>query len=135
MDTSAPDTLSMKDQVKMLYHFMKICDNDSLFHNVKLYKDYLANDTCHFSRYLLEKDEFKEQMGVEVYEALNKNKEHENLHLLQERNEAWIPVIEHNIATRPSLIAVGCKHLLSENGLIAMLRREGYNVRPIIQEE
>ena len=61
-------------------------------------------------------------------------KDYQNEHLLRERNEAWIPVIKENIAKRPCLIAVGCRHLLSADGLIAMLRREGYTVEPVVKK-
>lgn len=48
-----------------------------------------------------------------------------------DRNVAWIPLIEEKIAARPTMIAVGCRHLLGSQSLIAMLRRKGYTVEPI----
>ena len=35
------------------------------------------------------------------------------------------------LAAQPTMIAVGCRHLLSGDGLIAILRREGYTVEPV----
>ena len=46
-------------------------------------------------------------------------------------NKAWLPVIEQNIAQRPCMIAIGCSHLLGSEGLIVLLRREGYTVEPV----
>lgn len=57
--------------------------------------------------------------------------EDDNDHEIQyDRNVKWIPVIRENIAERPSMIAVGCRHLMGSESLIAMLRREGYTVEP-----
>ena len=39
--------------------------------------------------------------------------------------------IKEDITQRPFMIAVGCRHLLGSNSLIALLRREGYTVEPV----
>ena len=49
----------------------------------------------------------------------------------QQRNMAWIPVIEENIAHRSCMIAVGARHLLGDDSIIALLRREGYTVEAV----
>jgi hypothetical protein len=52
--------------------------------------------------------------------------------LFIERNAAWLPVIEDFIATpEKELVLVGVGHLVGENGLIAALRRKGYEVRKV----
>ena len=57
--------------------------------------------------------------------------EDDNDHEIQyDRNVKWIPVIKENIAERPCMVAVGCRHLMGSESLIAMLRREGYTVEP-----
>ncbi len=52
--------------------------------------------------------------------------------LLTSRNEAWmshlLPILDRS--ERP-LIAVGAAHLLGEDGLPALLAREGYTVRRV----
>lgn len=132
MNISSLDTMSMKNQVNLVYAFSKICNNDSLFQGNTSYKNYLVNDTCYFSRCLQEgQNEMKKKIGDQTYKALEESREYENQHLLKERNEAWIPIIRENIAQRPCLIAVGCKHLMGDIGLIAMLRRKGYTVTPV----
>ena len=84
----------------------------------RFYKAYIQNDTCAFAKYLASEPEtFKEN-------------EKDTL-LLRGRNENWIPVIREYITQRPSLIAVGCRHLLDTYGLIALLRKEGYKVEPV----
>ncbi len=51
--------------------------------------------------------------------------------LLDNRNIQWMPAIEASIKTNPSFIAVGAAHLVGENGLIELLKRQGYKVEPV----
>ena len=47
------------------------------------------------------------------------------------RNRKWIPVIESNIQDCSCLIAVGAGHLPGKEGLINLLREEGYTLTPV----
>ena len=141
-DTESIDTLSMKEQAKIVYTFVHSLDNDSVFQSPKLHTVYLENDTSKFQRYFEEaaqemniRLEAMGSKGDEAKKAMGEMNDYQNEHLLRERNEAWIPVIKENIAKRPCLIAVGCRHLLNDDGLIAMLRREGYKVEPVMKRE
>lgn len=51
--------------------------------------------------------------------------------LVSGRNRKWIPAIDSNIKECSCLIAVGAGHLPGEEGLINLLRKEGYDVRPV----
>jgi len=51
--------------------------------------------------------------------------------LLTNRNLAWVPQIIKFIFEKPSFIAVGAAHLAGENGLIELLRKEGFTVTPV----
>ena len=134
-DTKYIDTLSMKEQAKIIYKLVHQMDNDSLYQFPKLHEAYLENDTCKFYQFI---GEFEEELTKwneeDLGNGMQDKKDYQNEHLLRERNEAWIPVIKENIAKRPCLIAVGCRHLLSGDGLIAMLRREGYTVEPVVKK-
>ncbi len=135
-DTESIDTLSMKEQAKIIYKLVRWMDNDSLYQFPKLHEAYLENDTCKFYQFLGEFEEELTKMNIEdLGNGMQDKKDYQNEHLLRERNEAWVPVIKENIAKRPCLIAVGCRHLLSGDGLIAMLRREGYTIEPIVKRE
>ena len=48
-----------------------------------------------------------------------------------ERNKNWMPRIKEYISDRRCLIAVGCKHLYGDEGLISLLKAEGYKLTPI----
>ena len=141
-DTESIDTLSMKEQAKIVYTLVHSLDNDSVFQSPKLHTVYLENDTSKLQRYFEEgaqemniRLEAMGSKGDEAKKAMGEMNDYQNEHLLRERNEAWIPVIKENIAKRPCLIAVGCRHLLNDDGLIAMLRREGYKVEPVMKRE
>lgn len=51
--------------------------------------------------------------------------------LLDLRNESWIPIIEKNIQSKPIFIAVGAAHLAGENGVIQLLRNQGFTLKAI----
>jgi uncharacterized protein YbaP (TraB family) len=57
-------------------------------------------------------------------------KGYENL-LLANRNKNWIPVMQSAMAKNPCFFAVGAGHLPGPEGVIALLRRAGFRVRPI----
>lgn len=51
--------------------------------------------------------------------------------LLIKRNLNWIPVITKAVALKPSFFAVGAGHLGGEQGVISLLRKQGYTLTPI----
>lgn len=51
--------------------------------------------------------------------------------LLKNRNADWVKQINTIVPKKSIFMGVGAAHLLGENGLIAMLRKRGYKVRPI----
>ncbi len=123
MDTSVIDTLSMKEQVKSLYSIVHyIINNDNMNSYIQaLANVYLKNDTCMMWKFL---DEAGFVAGAESADDNN----HEILH---DRNLKWIPRIKKNISESPCMVAVGCRHLMGSESLIALLRREGYTVEPV----
>lgn len=52
--------------------------------------------------------------------------------LLSERNLRWIPRIKAIATKQPSFFAVGAGHLGGDQGVIALLRKEGYTVKPVV---
>ncbi|MFN0275570.1 MAG: TraB/GumN family protein [Chitinophagales bacterium] len=50
---------------------------------------------------------------------------------LADRNISWIPKIEEMIKSKTTFIAVGAGHLPGENGVIELLRKKGYVVKPV----
>jgi uncharacterized protein YbaP (TraB family) len=52
---------------------------------------------------------------------------------LDNRNKRWIPKLADLMKNKSLFIAVGAGHLAGENGVIQLLRNNGYNVVPVIQ--
>jgi uncharacterized protein YbaP (TraB family) len=77
---------------------------------------------------------YKNQDVKALYRAVisdkSQFKEFEN-ELLINRNKKWIPVIKSKMAEQKVFVAVGAAHLGGEQGVIALLRKEGYEVKPV----
>ncbi len=52
--------------------------------------------------------------------------------LVDQRNRNWIPLIEKIAAEAPAFIGVGALHLPGEQGVINLLRKQGYTVEPVL---
>ena len=50
---------------------------------------------------------------------------------IYKRNTSWIPIIEKKIKEYSCFIAVGGAHLPGVNGILVLLRKQGYTVTPI----
>ena len=58
----------------------------------------------------------------------NKNAEH---WMLTVRNANWIEIMPDMMKKQSNLFAVGAAHLVGENGVITLLRTQGYKVTPV----
>jgi uncharacterized protein len=54
--------------------------------------------------------------------------------LLDQRNRQWIPNMRQAMASKPTFFGVGAGHLGGDAGLISLLEKEGYTVRPIFDQ-
>lgn len=52
--------------------------------------------------------------------------------LLTSRNKRWIPLMAQQAASKPTFFAVGAAHLGGPSGVLALLRQQGYQVKPIL---
>lgn len=52
--------------------------------------------------------------------------------LLANRNAAWIPIMEKAMQTKPTFFAVGAGHLGGEKGVLSLLKKQGFVVRPVL---
>lgn len=58
-------------------------------------------------------------------------KQEEKDELNKMRNEKWMKLLPDMMAQKSSFIAVGCLHLVGKDGLINLLRKEGYTVKSV----
>lgn len=54
--------------------------------------------------------------------------------LLDNRNKNWVELLKKIMQKEPVFVAVGAGHLPGDKGLISLLKKEGYTVRPIKNE-
>ncbi len=77
-------------------------------------------------------DAYKEQRLDEIENIINNpdfgSTENQDL-LLDNRNKNWVAQLKEIIKNKSVFTAVGTGHLVGKNGLIALLRAEGYTVR------
>lgn len=53
--------------------------------------------------------------------------------LLQKRNHNWIPIMSEMMAEKPVFFAVGAGHLGGEEGVISLLRQQGFEVKAVLE--
>ncbi len=51
--------------------------------------------------------------------------------LLDDRNRKWLPIITREAKTKSTFFGVGAAHLVGQQGVIALLKRAGYKVKPV----
>jgi uncharacterized protein YbaP (TraB family) len=51
--------------------------------------------------------------------------------MLVNRNKNWIPKLENWMKQKTLFIAVGAGHLAGDEGVINLLKRQGYTVEPV----
>lgn len=110
---------SLQEQADQLVKFLKRSKGEILEEQRVLADTYLNPD---FEKMLALNKTYFQEYGDE-YMAL----------ILDDRNKNWIPAIEKTIKETPSFIAVGAAHLVGKNGLIELLRKQGYKVKPVQQ--
>jgi len=116
------NTGTLKRQAEILYH--TINDKDSLISDIKilnkLYKQGNIEELYRLSHGKGKKHDYTD-------EELSK--------ILYERNEKWATKISNTISSASCFIAVGAGHLGGKRGLIKLLQKQGYSVKPVVQQQ
>ncbi|WP_207493460.1 TraB/GumN family protein [Aridibaculum aurantiacum] len=55
--------------------------------------------------------------------------------LLNNRNQSWIPIIGEQAKKMPTFFAFGAGHLGGEEGVISLLRKNGFTVKPVMYKD
>jgi len=77
---------------------------------------------------------YKHQQLNEIETMFSKTEFGMNDHqdvLLNNRNKNWVIQLKKIMLQEPVFIAVGAGHLVGEKGLLALLKKEGYTLRPL----
>lgn len=114
------DSIPYKKQAQMLVESIKTGGgeggNDQFEQLVRLYKD----RDLYGLQEMLQSDE----TGIIDYADL----------LLNNRNRNWIPVMEEMMKNEVVFFAVGAGHLAGEEGVVALLRKKGYEVKAVLEK-
>jgi len=107
------DSISYEDQAKMLVDALKAGDSGS--DDFKVMTDMYKSQNINAMVQMIDDDE--------VMGSADSNDV-----LLTGRNKNWIPVMTELMKTKKVFFAVGAAHLAGENGVINLLRKEGYKL-------
>ncbi|MCX8020604.1 MAG: TraB/GumN family protein [Chitinophagaceae bacterium] len=112
------DEIPYKYQAEQLVNYIeKQTDKEESERMLKILTDaYLQQDLKKLDSLL-----FHSEFGVAEYADV----------LLYRRNEAWAKKLDALLSSKSLFIAVGAGHLPGERGLISLLRKKGYIVRPL----
>lgn len=106
-----------EEQAKQLVETAKQIDLTATF-SVEMTQNYLKKDL---------------DALLSMMEALPKEISGNSDHMLKDRNHAWVTVLTPLMKTGSQFIAVGAGHLPGPDGLITLLRKEGYTVTPVVK--
>lgn len=106
-------------QAQELVNFCRM-DNDIISFSKELCDAYHAQDLDTLEKLLLLEGIGEDEMTNEIIEKL-----------AYERNRRWMNTITETIPRESMLVAVGAGHLVGKDGLIELLRRDGYTVEPV----
>lgn len=127
-DHDVCDTLSLKQQAEIMIH---IFENNLFDDELRASLESPMTDSLKNAYYEQDLDKI-ENISVILYSDSTYYGEVQR-NLLFERNFKWMEHIPSLIREQPSFIAVGVRHLPGENGLIDLLRKEGFTVEPLYQ--
>ena len=119
---------SVEDQTSVLFgaplteqaeELVDFCRKDDKFvdGSKQLHDAYRAQDLA-----AIEEIVFDTEVGMDVADMDR---------LSYERNRKWMDKITQTLPVQRVLVAVGAAHLVGEQGLIALLRAQGYTVEPV----
>lgn len=106
-------------QAQELVNFCRM-DNDIISFSKELCDAYHAQDLDTLENLFLLEEVGADEMTNEIIEKL-----------AYERNRRWMNTITETIPRESMLVAVGAGHLVGKDGLIELLRRDGYTVEPV----
>jgi len=106
---------SLERQIEMLLQYIRMEKKSIDAETEKLEKCYSEqNLTC-----------LVDLMQSSDYSDIEKNL------LLRDRNIRWIPQLKETMMKQSNFVAVGALHLAGDQGLISLLQKEGYTVKPV----
>lgn len=131
-----------KDQQEEVYGLEKVEDQLAVFDAIPYERQMEELVKAAKEGLDIQKKEFADMMNIyasgdinEMHAFMKKSEnqmyaEFEDV-MLDNRNKNWIPVIEKVAKEKPTFFGVGAAHLAGENGVIKLLRKQGYKVEAV----
>jgi hypothetical protein len=113
------DSIPYKAQAEMLVKAVKSSGDDSASEFAKMVEMYKSQDIDKMANAL--SAEGADTEGLGQYESM----------LVTTRNKNWIPLMAKGMKDKPSFYAVGAGHLGGKEGVLNLLRQEGYTLKPL----
>ena len=111
------DKIPYQDQADMLVESIRLSD-ETAESSLDMYADmYRSQDLKKMHDLTL-----AEESGMLKYSDI----------LLYDRNENWIPLMENMMKIEPVFFAVGAGHLGGTKGVLALLKKKGFEVQPVL---
>ena len=118
-----------EDQMKV---FDEISYQDQADELLKTVKDNLEKDKKEFQEMItIYQNKDIEGMLKMMNDSDNKITSENQDILLNDRNKKWIPIMIKTMKDKPTFFGVGAGHLAGEEGVIKLLRKQGYNVEAV----
>ena len=118
-----------EDQMKV---FDEISYQDQAEELLKTVKDNLEKDKKEFQEMItIYQNKDIEGMLKMMSDSDNKITSENQDILLNDRNKKWIPIMIKTMKDKPTFFGVGAGHLAGEEGVIKLLRKQGYKVEAV----
>ena len=118
-----------EDQMKV---FDEISYQDQVDELLKTVKDNLEKDKKEFNEMMaIYQNKDIEGMLKMMNDSDNKITSENQDILLNDRNKNWIPIMIKTMKDKPTFFGVGAGHLAGEEGVIKLLRKQGFKVEAV----
>ncbi len=112
------DSIPYASQAKSLLNSVDSINNNKVFFE-KMVQVYLSQEIDKIEA-MFKEEEFGMKDGLEI--------------LLDKRNMNWVDQLKTILPKTNIFMAVGAAHLVGEKGVIELLRKEGYTLRPLLNK-
>lgn len=119
---------TITDQMKAIDFMPYPMQAKSLLESITEYEKYRKE--LREMLYLYKNQDIEKLYAISI-DYFNKEMQGMEKVMLEDRNRNWIPKIEKMSKEKPTFFAVGAGHLGGETGVISLLRKQGYIVKPM----
>lgn len=119
---------NMEEEIKAFEQFPIEDQVEALKYTVNNFYQHIQDYENMVKAYL--KEQNLEKVRAETFKATNESQAFKKVYY-DDRTRAWLPQLKNQIKSKPTFVALGVPYLVGEEGLIAMLKNDGYTVEPI----